>query len=866
MSHLRLSHQRGQSLPIVVLMLAVIFLVIGLGVDGGLLYTQRRLMQNTADAACLAAANELALGRTTVDAQAAAVEIIQQNLGPSGPGTGANAPGTLSYTAIADVYGPNAGAGASLSRGIEVGVDAQGASPGPEVRVALSSSAFTYFMRVFAQPEYTVAAKARCDATAGGGGTPFAVARWRRYTGPQLDQLDYDLTTNLSIPAQLESSSNGHGNGNNSLAPNNSLSASGASFSAAGLSRGSQNNSAPAQGNGNNHTATPTTVGPTPTTGNGNGNGGGNGNGNNPTATTNPTAPASSPTATATSGNGNGNGGGNGGNGGGNGGGDVVRDILGAYEPGSGDPSVVDEWPGWGTNSYPGNPALETGLFSQPNTPASTSRPGIETIIAGQGSTPNRGGQSFRGAVLLDLRNVTFPNPEFYSGLTPDTSTNTYKDFVTRDILEGYGGPWIAPGTQLGFTDGVSAGQIERQFDMRYDEGQIVSVLVYNGTIYFKTDFTATTPSGRDELLARSTRASFTGDFPENCDASSYADAYIFEGDANGVGLDALEPYGLRITPEEENGNQSDPDPIDVTVRAFASVDGEDWNQLQAQWESSDKTSGWIGFTSQGLPADNDNFGISADGESLTIRLQQSETGTCEYNDPSQPPADPLDPTAPNQFVSDFPVKPMHGAMTVYLEAKDTLTGLRRGKYVRANLSVAPEDEDDEFYAYLPGEVVYSPVELDTSSTINLNQPMVFETVSGTLLDRGDVSVSFDWFTGSLNPTGAPGGISAAVNDVNGSPTLQIGVGPNATSGRDYYVRIAVTHGGKTQWVWYYLAVQPPMSNSRNISEYVYTLGYAMFRITDISSNSIEGEAVSGLLKPGELIAGRLPRLVPWTE
>ena len=143
---------------------------------------------------------------------------------------------------------------------------------------------------------------------------------------------------------------------------------------------------------------------------------------------------------------------------------------------------------------------------------------------------------------------------------------------------------------------------------------------------------------------------------------------------------------------------------------------------------------------------------------------------------------------------------------------------------------------------------------------------MVIQTVGGKSLKASDVSVSFAWFTGGLQPTAAPAGVSAALRQRNGGPVLDIEVAPSATPGRDYYARVAVSYKGHTHWAWYYLAVQPPMGNSKNISEYVYTLGYANFQITEITSNQIKGRAISGLLKPGDVISGRQPRLIPWNE
>src|SRR5690242_14886203 len=118
-----LRYNQGQALPLMALMAILIFLVMGLAIDGGLLYAQRRVMQNTADAACLAAANSLALNRTNTGltlaqtAESAAQQVIQNNLGTT-PGAGVNAPGTLAYTDISEIYSAKVGTGIDLTKGI----------------------------------------------------------------------------------------------------------------------------------------------------------------------------------------------------------------------------------------------------------------------------------------------------------------------------------------------------------------------------------------------------------------------------------------------------------------------------------------------------------------------------------------------------------------------------------------------------------------------------------------------------------------------------------------------------------------------------------------------------------------------------
>src|SRR5262249_11962495 len=85
----------------------------------------------------------------------------------------------------------NTGTGTGLTKGIEI--------DGTDVRVALRSPANTFFMRVIGYNTYTVAARAHCDAAAGGGGVPFAVARGRGYDTSGGLNTD-GLTTNKTLP------------------------------------------------------------------------------------------------------------------------------------------------------------------------------------------------------------------------------------------------------------------------------------------------------------------------------------------------------------------------------------------------------------------------------------------------------------------------------------------------------------------------------------------------------------------------------------------------------------------------------------------------------------------------------------------
>ncbi|MBV9789870.1 MAG: hypothetical protein JOZ51_16910, partial [Chloroflexi bacterium] len=144
----------------------VLFVFVGLGIDSGMIYMERRHLQNVADAACLAASTEISLGGSTDAARTAANNYIISNMD-------ANAEAAFELPATIDFLTSKTGTGVSLTSGIEVS--------GSDVRVAVTFPAYTYFMRLGGIDTYNVMARARCDATQGGGLWPVAIVRFPGY-------------------------------------------------------------------------------------------------------------------------------------------------------------------------------------------------------------------------------------------------------------------------------------------------------------------------------------------------------------------------------------------------------------------------------------------------------------------------------------------------------------------------------------------------------------------------------------------------------------------------------------------------------------------------------------------------------------
>jgi Flp pilus assembly protein TadG len=724
MRRFRLRHNHGQALPLVGLMAVVLFLMVGLAIDGGLLYAQRRVMQNTADAACLAAANSLALneidtGSTLAQtAESAAQQVILNNLGAT-PGSGVNAPGTLAYTNISEIYSAKVGTGTDLTKGIEVN--------GPDVRVALQSPANTFFMRAVGYNTYTVPARAHCDATAGGGGVPFAVTRWRGYDTSGDIETD-GLTTNKTLPQYYKQGS------------------------------------------------TDKVM--------------------------------------------------------------IVRDMI-AQEAKSaiceppGDTASCANWPDWGEAGYPGDPTAGTGLYSSATFPATEALPGPETVIAGPDATPNVGDSSFSGPIVLDFRQTTFPSPLFYNGLEPDTALNQYKDYATRYILGSYPGPFVIPGQQIAYYNGVSAGLIEKPFDQRYNVGDKIAVLMYNGTINSDPDFSVTFPAPSDSSATRS-----VGSGPGSCSLGDEA--------FDGTSTDETErkpdaTYKINVLPQSYST---------FKLRAFISSNEPD--KWEGSWSSGGSTKT---FNINGAAPVTS---ISTSGLSLDFSAHPTYTVTC-----TEP--DPLDPLI--MVDTTYPTR-KNGAEMIYLEVEDTATGKRRAVYVRLDQNA----DTDDFYAYFSQiPMVFQPIEQGNSTQAELK----LDKVSGGNLDIGSGSSkvqvgTIQWYDASnVNSSIGSGtslnGVTVDVSKSGSKNQLTIDTSNTAATGREYYIRIPLTYGSFTHYVWYYIAVRTPLSNASGIGQYVYALGYANYKITEIGSNYIKGRAISGLMRdPSEIISGFQPRLLPW--
>ncbi|HSH82918.1 MAG TPA: Tad domain-containing protein [Herpetosiphonaceae bacterium] len=161
----------GQAIVLVAVFAVTLLAFLGLATDTGMLYVERRHLQNTVDAACLAAATDMAMGQDWTTAQETAFAYIDNNLG-------ANA--NLAFDL------------ASLDPDVPPPTDG-------DIRVTVRVRAFSYFMRLVGIETYNVMARARCGITQGGGLSPIAVNRYPGYdtTGTKFRP---GVNTGLTLP------------------------------------------------------------------------------------------------------------------------------------------------------------------------------------------------------------------------------------------------------------------------------------------------------------------------------------------------------------------------------------------------------------------------------------------------------------------------------------------------------------------------------------------------------------------------------------------------------------------------------------------------------------------------------------------
>jgi hypothetical protein len=122
------------------------------------------------------------------------------------------------------------------------------------------------------------------------------------------------------------------------------------------------------------------------------------------------------------------------------------------------------------------------------------SNTGPEVLLLGASADTNNNTSSMRNLVLLDIRNVASQDElEYFNGA--NSQADAAKDLSQAWIRQrGYPGPFPEPGSQVAILDGASVDFTVNAMidDAKYQPGDAVAAIVYDGYVWQRPDFAVT--------------------------------------------------------------------------------------------------------------------------------------------------------------------------------------------------------------------------------------------------------------------------------------------------------------------------------------------------------------------------------------
>lgn len=117
--------------------------------------------------------------------------------------------------------------------------------------------------------------------------------------------------------------------------------------------------------------------------------------------------------------------------------------------------------------------------------------PGPEFPILGAGVATNNGVSEYNGLICLDVRHITSPPTEFYSGVSGGTNSQTLKALESSYFQTGYRNP-ATPGLgdQVSILNGVSNSFAAQLVQSYYRVGSLLPVTVYSGMVWDNPGYT----------------------------------------------------------------------------------------------------------------------------------------------------------------------------------------------------------------------------------------------------------------------------------------------------------------------------------------------------------------------------------------
>lgn len=442
-------------------------------------------------------------------------------------------------------------------------------------------------------------------------------------------------------------------------------------------------------------------------------------------------------------------------------------------------------------------------------TPASTLSPGPEMQMYGPQTQATN--NSFRGFIALDVRDFTdAASRQYYNGATSTMSSNTLKGHHAAYLTSPYPGPAIPAvttpptgGTQVGIMNGVSAAHSTGPFGDEYDEGDRLMFAVYNGTVMAIPDFSIQPPV---EIALPATTTSPT-DGPtfqvSRNSAFSSQVTYALVGDAEATATGNPEYDILPVPPTTPPGTGQMDDPTFSPNGTVPATGGTNVAML--------------------------DMSTNAVPEGIYVVWLEGEAGAPYYQTRRQPVPIRIG-AVPRRFsltgsVLDGSTTTLGGTITLPISV---VTGTGAAAW------------DDG-----TGTATQVSLSWDTGSLTDCShnpEPL------------GTGSISFG--STSLTPTSGAGA----------STTLTIQTGSLASGCYRFSLRgQGVNADGEP--VVRIEAVEFTVAATSGPSEYVDIIGFTVFEITDIRSNSFSGRAITGIYADPNDLALRIaqrPRLIPW--
>ena len=442
-------------------------------------------------------------------------------------------------------------------------------------------------------------------------------------------------------------------------------------------------------------------------------------------------------------------------------------------------------------------------------TPASELQPGPEFQMYGPQTQATN--NAFRGFIALDIRDFTDAGSrQYYNGATDTMSSNTLKGHHAVYLTEPYPGPAFPAvttpptgGTQVGVLSGVSAGHSTGPFESKYSDGDRLIFAVYSGTVMSIPDFSIEPPV--EIALPPTTSAPVDGPSFEVSRNSAFSSNVSFElaGDFDAAATGHPE-YDILPDPSvTPPASGKMTEPIFTPNGFLPSTQGSDVDMLD--------------MSTNAIPQGIYNVWLEGQADAIYYQTRRQPVSVRIGAVPRR--------FTLNGSVLDGATETLGGTITLPIKV---VTGTGASAWDNGTGTATPVS-----LSWDPGSLTdcsHNPTPLGTGS-ISFSSPSV------TPSSGAGTSSTLTIQSGSLASGCYLFRLRAQGVNADGQPVVRI---------QHVQFSVAATSGP---------------------SEYVDVIGFSVFEITDVSSNSFSGRAITGIYADPNDLALRVaqrPRLIPW--